>query len=265
MTKKIQETFGRRRVLLPVIHYAGRDDAMRSIEVAAENGASGVFLINQGITSRDLLKLIPTLTARHPSLWFGVNLLGFRPDKVMLTMSGLGLRVGGVWSDYGGMVSESDVIQPSSAGGTASRSGRFKAGDLAKAVDAVRGGGYWSGLYFGGVAHKGDGMPPPPHPDDYAPLSYAARDHMDVVTTSGPATGMPASPRRVAMMWAGIGHGHPACMGLSSGVTPENVGQYLPYVHAYLVASGIETSFGVLDPAKTRSLADAIERGPTSP
>ena len=45
---------------------------------------------------------------------------------------------------------------------------------------------------------------------------------------------------------------------LASGVTPDNVGDYLPYVDAYLVATGIEEEFGVLDPARTKALADKV-------
>jgi hypothetical protein len=47
---------------------------------------------------------------------------------------------------------------------------------------------------------------------------------------------------------------------LASGVSPENVSGFLPYVDAYLVASEIETEkySGILVPERTRSLADRI-------
>jgi hypothetical protein len=41
-------------------------------------------------------------------------------------------------------------------------------------------------------------------------------------------------------------------------VTTENVAQYLPYVDAYLVGTGIERELGVLDPDETKKLATAI-------
>lgn len=61
--------------------------------------------------------------------------------------------------------------------------------------------------------------------------------------------------KRLAALRSGAG-GHPVA--LASGVTPDNVHEYLPFAGAYLVASGIEESFGRLDPEKTCQLASLI-------
>jgi predicted TIM-barrel enzyme len=79
---------------------------------------------------------------------------------------------------------------------------------------------------------------------------------MDVNCTSGPGTGQQADPEKVATMRAAVGHG--AAIALASGVTADNVHHYLPYVNAYLVGTGIEHAFGVLDPGKTAALQAAI-------
>jgi predicted TIM-barrel enzyme len=47
-------------------------------------------------------------------------------------------------------------------------------------------------------------------------------------------------------------------LALASGVTTANVGEYLPYVDAYLVGTGIERELGVLDPDETKRLAASI-------
>ncbi len=47
-------------------------------------------------------------------------------------------------------------------------------------------------------------------------------------------------------------------LAVASGITPENVGDFLPYVDAFLVASGIEKRFGYFDAGKLGALADAI-------
>lgn len=52
--------------------------------------------------------------------------------------------------------------------------------------------------------------------------------------------------------------GTDAAIALASGVTSENVQDYLPYVDAYLVGTGIEKEVGVLDPAKLRALQARI-------
>ena len=80
---------------------------------------------------------------------------------------------------------------------------------------------------------------------------------MDVVTSSGRGTGIAADIEKVRILREAIPD---TPLGLASGVTPENVGAYLPYVEAYLVATGIETArySGILVPERTRQLAERI-------
>ena len=110
----------------------------------------------------------------------------------------------------------------------------------------------WQGLYFGGTAFKTQRDIPI---NQVPVVAKRAAAFVDVVTTSGRGTGIAADAERVRIMRAAIPD---AAMGLASGVTPENVRNYLPYVDAYLVASGIEKSFGVLDPERTKALAENI-------
>jgi phosphoribosylanthranilate isomerase len=51
-----------------------------------------------------------------------------------------------------------------------------------------------------------------------------------------------------------------AALALASGVTAENVGTYVPYVQAFLVGTGIEASFGVIDAARVTALLRAMSR-----
>lgn len=106
-------------------------------------------------------------------------------------------------------------------------------------------------LFFGGVAFKYQ-----PQPRD---VGAAARDAalvgIDVVTTSGPGTGEPPTVEKVRTMRQAIGD---HALAVASGITPENVEPFLPYVDAFLVATGIESSFGAFDAGRLRALADAI-------
>jgi deoxyribose-phosphate aldolase len=106
-------------------------------------------------------------------------------------------------------------------------------------------------LFFGGVAFKGQ-----PVVWDVAEAALAAVSAcVDVVTTSGPGTGEPPTVEKVAAMRAAIGT---HALAVASGITPENVERFLPFVDAFLVASGIENRFGTFDPKRVRALADAI-------
>ncbi len=230
MTNRIRQTFGTSRVLLPVIHPIDRDTALRSVETAIVSGAHGVFLINQGMDEDGVLELARVVAARFPDLWMGVNLLGRDPVDTIPLLAG---RVRGVWSDDAGMYEGS---------GSPSSLERF-----------VRARGDWPGLLFGGVAFK---YRHPVDPRDIPAQARRARDGgLDVVTTSGDGTGIAAPVAKLAAFRDALGD---HALALASGVTPENVHGYLPYVDAYLVASGIEASWGVLDPERTKSLGDAI-------
>ena len=80
-----------------------------------------------------------------------------------------------------------------------------------------------------------------------------AAKFMDVVTTSGSATGVAAHVKKISDMRAGCGD---VTMALASGVTPENASQYVTLVDAFLVATGISPpgDFYNLDPRRLETL-----------
>ena len=230
----LQRVFGRSRVFLPVIHPVSKATAIQSIDTAVWAGADGVFLINQGMSSSQLLDFIPEVRRRHEELWIGVNLLESDPEDVMGLVANL--PVGGIWSDNAAIDEQSDA-QPA---GERFRQARHKTG--------------WKGLYFGGVAFKYQREVPASLLPDAA---RRASPWMDVITSSGPGTGCAATVEKARALRAGAGT-HP--LALASGVSPENIAGFLPYVDAYLVASEIETAkySGILVPERTKLLAQRI-------
>jgi uncharacterized protein len=230
----LERVFRRSRVFLPVIHPVSRETALGSIQTAIASGADGIFLINQGMSTSKLLAFIPEVHRLHETLWIGVNLLGSNPEDVIGLVADL--PVGGIWSDNAGIDERSDV-QPA---GERFRQARKDIG--------------WKGLYFGGVAFKYQrDVPDVLLPD----AAKNACPWMDVITSSGPGTGYAASVEKAKALRSGA-NTHP--LALASGVSPENVAGFLPYVDVYLVASEIETAkySGILVPERTKSLADRI-------
>ena len=235
----LTRVFRRTRVFLPVIHPGSKKTALDSIWTAVESRADGIFLINQGMSAAQVLEFIPEVHQRFEGLWIGVNLLGIKPEAVIGRVSGL--PVGGIWSD------DADIDELSDA---------QPAGERFSAARERYG---WKGLYFGGVAFKYQREVPD------ALLPDAARKAgpwMDVITSSGPATTIPAEREKAKALRSGAGK-HP--LALASGVSLENVDIFLPHVDAYLVASSIETgpSSGILVPELTRRLAERIHTGLT--
>jgi len=237
MTSRIEQTFGGTRVLLPVVHPISREAALKSVLVAREAGVRGIFLIDQGMSEAEVLRLAVDLRAEHPQLWIGLNLLSRRPAEALrISLDACRGRVDGIWSDDA-RIDERVADQRDAEEFVAARC------DLR-----------WSGLYFGGVAFKYQ------REVARAALSRAAvlaSPLMDVLCTSGPGTGQPADVEKVLALRRGLDVG--SGLALASGVTVDNVGTYLPYVQAFLVGTGIEERLGVLDARKVSDLRKAIE------
>lgn len=233
---RIQDVFGVPRVLLPVVHPVGVDEAMNSVGVAVEAGVVGVFLINQGMSTEEVLALVMTVRERHPALWVGLNLLGVPPAEVLRRgLEACAGRLDGIWADNADVDEQADA-QPA-----------------AQAFVEARGRLGWNGLYFGGVAFK---YQREVAAGDLGRAADRALPYMDVICTSGPGTGREADVSKVAAMRDGIGDR--GALALASGVSESNVAGYLPYVDAYLVGTSIEIDFGILDPRKTARLQQLV-------
>lgn len=234
---KILGTFKKARVLLPVVHCINPEQADRAVNIAMENGADGVFLINQGGMNVATL-LQRAMSAARGGVWTGVNLLGLDPYEAAVEIRSEEAdpsTIRGIWVDSARV----DLDDPR------------RTTSWAAMMTAMRHG--WEALYFGGVAFKGQQHVPDEHLAYVAQLAVNA--NVDVITTSGPATGSPPTVEKVSTMRDAIGD---HALAIASGITPENVSLFLPYVDAFLVATGIESSFGVFDPGRVRALADTI-------
>jgi hypothetical protein len=215
---------------LPIIYVAGRDQAIRNLDVARESGADGAFLISHGhVGDDDLLGIHAELSGGARGFWLGVNCLGLAVEEVFRRV---GPEVGGVWADDA-LIDEASDDQPAAR----------------RVLEAQRESG-WRGLYFGGVAFK---YQRPVR--DVAAAARRAAGCMDVVTTSGPGTSQAAAPAKVRAMKQAIGQ---RPLALASGVTPENVTDYLPWVDCFLVATGISYTLEDLDPARVRDLVRVV-------
>lgn len=229
LSNRYRRVFTGRHTVLPVVHVDSLDQAQRNARVAREAGADGVFLINHGMADEALLDIHGAVADAHPDWWVGVNCLGLAPEQVFAAVSP---KVSGVWVDNAG-IEEGREDQP-----------------YADRVEAVRATAAPGCLYFGGVAFKYQR-----YVEDLAAACRLAARYMDVVTTSGPGTGHAAEVEKIRQMKEALG-GMP--LAIASGITPENVGAYLPHADSFLVATGISRSFTDLDPGRVRLLVDQV-------
>lgn len=220
---KIEKTFGRKKVFLPVIHVVSEEQTLRNVAIAAWAEVDGIFLINHNIRANELIAVFQVVKNKFPDLWVGVNFLDLCKEDAAEKAIAIGAN--GLWTDdaglYEGMrekpVSRNELLEQ------------------------------WEGLYFGGVAFKYQR-----EVKDVASVARLSMEAVDVVTTSGTQTGTAPNVDKISTMRNAIGD---FPMAIASGTTIENVGTFLPFCDCFLVATGISFSHTELDPEKTKSLS----------
>ena len=227
-------------VVLPVIHVLDTPRTLENVRIAVGEGAAGCFLINHDFGVDEFLPIIREVRAARPSLWMGVNFLAVTGCDAFPALGALardGCVVDAYWAD------------------DACIDERVPAQKQADAIEEVRAVSGWPGLYFGGVAFK---KQRPVAPERYLAAAERAVHFMDVVTTSGVATGHEADDGKIAQFRSGVGD---RPLALASGVTPENATRYAD-VDAFLVATGINRpgDFYTIEPARLAALMKATRR-----
>ena len=230
-------------VVLPVIHVLDAEQARKNIETALAGGCPGVFLINHDFEKEKLVPIIREMRHRFPDTWIGVNFLavtGKYAFPILGALQAEGVRVDGYWADDARMDE------------------RRAEGDQPEAdeIAAIRASSGWDGLYIGGTAFK---KQRDVDPDDYAKSARIATRYMDVVVTSGVATGHAADVAKIETFRTHCGD---TALGLASGITPENASQYADAVDLFMVATGInfEGDFYNIDPARLQDLMDLTQK-----
>lgn len=222
-------------VVTPVIHVLDVEQTLANLESVEAAGCPGAFLINHDFPMEPFLPILREVRRRCPDLWLGVNFLA-QPGSVAFPVLGRlakeGCRIDAYWAD------DARIDE------------RLETQTEAEEIARTRAESGWSGLYFGGVAFKKQ------RPVPSAMHSRAARlavPFMDVLTTSGIATGHEADLSKIETFRAALGN---APLALASGITPENADRFCGLVDCFLVATGINRAgdFYNIDPARLEAL-----------
>ena len=218
--------FAHAPVLLVVIHAFDCEQIKRNASVAFEAGADGIFLIAGKMDWEELAQSYQALRVDFPDAWIGLNFLDLDPHEAFQEAPA---GVSGLWVDN----AETDEILAAQA----IQQFREARPEL---------------LYFGGVAFKYQRKIA-----DVGRAASAALPFVDLVTTSGEGTGYAPDVAKIAAMKESIG-AEP--LAIASGITPENVADYLGICDCFLVATGISHSIAELDPERVSSLASIIRQ-----
>ena len=227
-------------VVLPVIHVLDTPRTISNVEILLEAGAPGCFLINHDFDVDHFQPIIRDVRERFPSLWMGVNFLavtGRDAFPILGSLEADGCTVDAYWADDA-RIDERVAFQAE-----------------ASEIHDVRRASGWSGLYFGGTAFK---KQRPVAEADLGKSAEIATDWMDVVTTSGIATGEEADDTKIITFRDAVGD---SPLALASGITPDNASRYA-HVDCFMVATGISLpgNFYDIDPHLLAKLMAETER-----
>lgn len=211
-------------VVLPVIHVLDTPRTLRNVREVINAGAAGCFLINHDFEPERFLPIIADVRAAYPSLWMGVNFLavtGQHAFPILGELARTGVSVDGYWADDARIDEHGNNTEAEQISQTYDDSG-------------------WTGLYFGGTCFKKQREVAPAH---YSDAAREACKFMDVVTTSGIATGHEADLGKIDTFRTAIGD---QALALASGVTPENATTF-KNVDCFMVATGINETDNFYD------------------
>ena len=221
---------------MPVIHALDTEQCLRNVQIASQEGAHGVFLINHDFPYPQFLPIIQQVRSHYPDIWLGVNFLAQTGEIAFPVLGELvskGCIIDAYWADDACIDEHSTLEQQS----------------MAERIADARMQSSWNGFYLGGTCFKKQRDVAPEH---YGTADELATHFMDAVCTSGVATGQEASPEKINTFRNAIGE---HTLALASGITADNARVYHT-VDCFLVSTGInkEQDFYNIDALKLRAL-----------
>jgi hypothetical protein len=229
--------------LIIVVHTKGDPaHALQQTQLALENGAGGVFLIDHrvGFRAQQLdcfrsLQIDYQYVREHcPHAWIGLNFLDLKPEQAAMAMAGVD-SPDGLWVDNCGIRDSTSYSEPYL---------------FLRKYFLYR---TWS--VFASIDFK---YQTPAH--DLEGATRSATSMYEVTVTSGPATGEAPTVEKLRRMRKAAGED--SNIALASGVTAENIRDFMPFVDTFMVATGVSRAFHELDDAKIREMHDILRTHP---
>jgi hypothetical protein len=212
--------------ILPVIHHENDKLTLAEAKLAFACGADGVFLISHDGRDAKLVPLAKKLAEKHGAERIGLNFLSssFGPAYELAML----LKIGMIWVDNANL----DSSHVSSIAKAISENNKSRPG---------------APIIYAGVSFKYQA-----HEPDPAGAAAAAARLGFIPTTSGSATGHAPDVEKIAAMRQAAGDR----LAIASGITPENISQFLPMATDILVATGVSDPDGRFNESRLRELIE---------
>ena len=194
--------------VFPVIHHLNDSLALEEAQVAYECGADGVFLISHHNKDKDLPFIGQTIKSygwNNNNFFVGLNLLSTPACEAFNIVKDSSLDA--VWLDNPGITSNKITMAGS------------QLIELSQQYPHVQ--------VFASVAFKYQ-----PIESDPKEAAIRVRQFGWIPTTSGSGTGSAPEVSKLQTMFD-------KTLAIASGMTPENVQQFMPYLSHILVATGV--------------------------
>lgn len=227
----MNNTSEKNKLFLPVIHHLKYDLSVQQAEFALTHGADGIFLISHNGDDDQLEQPTRDIKQRFPTKLIGINLLS--KDALSSLQIAKNWQLDMVWTDGSGV---------SSRGAT----------DLATKVAEELQNACKDVMFFGSVAFKYQR----PEPDPAKAAQLALQLGM-IPTTSGPGTGEAPTVDKIKSIHM---HNIDGPLAIASGMTVENIQEFLPFASHFLVATGICVDFYRFDESKLVRMAEIIHQ-----
>lgn len=249
--EKFKQIFPDTHSLIVALHPKSVAHALEGAQIAIENGAHGIAVVTHSIDPMTWFDCIEKIKERYPYHVAILNILDWE-SKTIFQVLGWVPKIpipDGIWTDRAGIP------------GVDKNAYEYEVNDILKLQETMS----RKGLYFGWVAFKHQKIL---SPEEYPFAVQQAKKYLDIITTSWPATGQSADVEKVKKIKS-LAWNHP--VGLASGITPDNIHEYLPYTDISIVATGISKDyydldsgltkdFFNLDPTRVAQLAKIIEQ-----
>lgn len=213
----------------PVIHLCDDVQGTHEAGKAFDAGADGVFFIHHASDDAMVVRVASAAKQRYPDWYVGINLLSL--GCIPAFEKAIDANLDAIWADSVGVTSE----------GLDARANALRALHTVHPFIDI----------FAGVAFKYQ-----PHDQNPSKTVYSLSDLGWIPCTSGKATGSAAEIEKVSKLANASSIG----LALASGVTLDNVEEYLPYVSHFFVASSISTDDYTLNFERMSIMAGNIHK-----
>lgn len=229
--KRVEKVFGKKdKIILPVLACYSIEQFIENIKIMNDyyetEKISGIFILSTNIELSDFEIVYKQSKQLYPKLWIGVNLIGENIFKSLEFIKKY--NPDGMWTDNSYLYNEKNI------GICELILNQFQKYN-------------WKGLYFGGVMFKYS-----KHCNNFNPeVIKLTNKYMDILTTSGDATGIEISEKKLDFINLNAEN---ICIAIASGINENNIKKISEKANIFIVRSSIVDSNNNIELSKLDNL-----------